>query len=92
VATVISGLFASATVLLDRRARRRELIFTKALELAKLKVDTLIDLYKTTGKRIFTADPVEYAEWYYKILEQLHSTGRLPTSWEDDYEKRFSGR
>ena len=92
IASFIAGLFGIITVVLDRRARRKELIFTKALELAKLHRDGLVEHFKTTGKSRFTADVVEYAEWYYDLLKALHKTGHLPKNWEDDYEKRFSGR
>jgi hypothetical protein len=41
VASVVSGFFTSITVILERRARRKELIFSKAIELAKMKVEFL---------------------------------------------------
>lgn len=68
------------------------MIFSKALELAKLKVDYLKSYFESTGKRTFIADVAEYAEWYYGILNTLHAAGHLPKNWEEDYEKRFSGR
>ncbi len=92
VASIISGLFASITLIIERRAKRKELIFAKALELAKLKIDTLADFAQHTSATTFIADPAEYAEYYYGLLETLHAKGRLPKGWGEEYDRRFSQR
>lgn len=92
VASLVSGVFTSISMVIDRRARRRELIFTKALEFAKLKAEFLKEYAMDHKTSVFIADPAEYAEWYSHILETLHDEGHLPKAWQEEYGDKFGGR
>jgi hypothetical protein len=85
VASFVGGLITTFTVILERRARRKELIFTKDLELAKVKLEFLMEYAKHTRKQTFVTDPAAYAEWYYGLLVKLHEDGKLPPNWGESY-------
>ena len=79
VVASIFNLFAQAT---ERRARRKELIFLKALELAKANREFVMAIAEKTGKGAELADYVVYAEGYYWLLTELHDKGALPDGWQ----------
>lgn len=66
---------------LERRARREELLLTRALEAAmerrKLAMK-IVDADKTGATTALLADDVINAEKYYRWLRTLLDTGKLP--------------
>ncbi len=73
----VSGTVALLTGVLERRARRRELIFARALDLAKVRAETLMKIADSTGARLRLRDDITLAADYFKELEHLISTGEL---------------
>lgn len=72
----------------ERRARERELLFTKCVELAQRKTEFLIQVAKDTGATATLADYVVYAEMYYWLLSSLHDKGKLPDGWREESKRR----
>jgi hypothetical protein len=78
VAALVS---AGATVigqLLERRARRKELLLTKAIELAVRHTETSLEIAKRSGMTLRVQDDLVSAATYYKWLQSLWDTGELP--------------
>lgn len=78
VAAVVSS---SATLLgqaLERRARRRELLLTKAIELARDRRQQAMALAAKAGGTAILQDNIVSAETYYQWLTSLFESGRLP--------------
>jgi hypothetical protein len=90
---VVSAAIASLLNLLgqqiERRARRRELIFTKSVELARENREFIAKAAKETGQAALIHDYVVYAEMYYWLLTKLHDEGRLPDNWRQEIKNKF---
>jgi hypothetical protein len=90
---VISALIASILNLVgqqvERRARRRELIFTKSVELARENREFIAKAAKETGQAARIHDYVVYAEMYYWLLTGLHDEGKLPKNWRQEIKTKF---
>jgi len=89
VSTFVAGVFAFVGQAIERRARRRELIFVKAVELAKANRDYTLQLGKDMGGDITIHDYIPYAEMYYWLLEELEGKGSLPKNWRQDIKHKF---
>jgi hypothetical protein len=73
-------MFALFNQALDRRARMKELLVIKAVELAKINTDMQLENVKHAGGGE-VREPIEYAERYYGLLEHLQRKGKLPANW-----------
>jgi hypothetical protein len=82
VSAVVSSLFNLTGQAFERRARRKELIFLKAVELAKSNREFIAMVADKTGQGAKIADYVVYAEMYYWLLKELHDKGSLPANWQ----------
>jgi hypothetical protein len=89
VSAAVTSMFSLLGQRLDRKARHKEMLFTKSVELAKMKADFLVQYSKDTSNAAAIHDYVAYAEQYYWLLERLHNDGRLPDNWRDEIAKRF---
>ncbi len=63
---------------LERRARRNELLLTKALEMAIRRSDIALKAAELSGTRWTLIDEVISAETYLRWLKELLYTGKLP--------------
>ena len=63
---------------LERRARRDELLLTKALEVAARKRETALQVASLTEGDLSLVDDAINAETYYRWLKTLLDTGKLP--------------
>jgi hypothetical protein len=90
---VISAVIASAFGLfgqaIERRARRRELLFVKSVELAKENREFVMRVAKELGAGARIHDSAVYAEMYFWLLTELHDKGRLPTNWRQEIKTKF---
>lgn len=90
---VVSALVASVLNLvgqkIERQARRRELLFTKSVDLAKANREYIAMVADKTGQTATISDYVVYAEMYYWLLTELHDKGRLPENWRTETAKKF---
>ena len=80
VASLVSAgatLFGQA---FERRARRRELLLTKAIELAQDRSRRTLDVWEKSGRQASARfqDDIVSAETYFQWLESLWDSGRLP--------------
>src|SRR5712692_1876129 len=91
---VISALIASLLNLfgqrIERQARQRELLFTKAVELAKVNREFIAMVAKETRQAAQIYDYAVYAEMYYWLLTELYDRGRLPQNWRQEIKTKFS--
>jgi hypothetical protein len=78
----IGALVSSAVTLigqhLERRARRDELLFTKAIDLAAAQRDFTLSLAEKSGATATLIDPAINAETYFRWFKNLIDTGKLP--------------
>jgi hypothetical protein len=89
VSTVITGIFGFVAQAIQRSAQRKELVFTKAIELAKANRDYMLQLGKDMGGGVTIHDYAPYAEMYYWLLTELEDKGRLPKNWRQAVKQRF---
>ena len=89
VSAAVTSIFTFIGQCLDRKSKRQELLFAKAVELAQIKTDFLVQLAKDTGQIPAIHDYVAYAEMYYWLLLKLRDDGRLPENWRDEVAKKF---
>jgi hypothetical protein len=87
-AAVVTGAFALLAQKLERSTRRKEIIFTKSVELAKANRDFVHAVAKDMGGGTIH-DYAVYAEMYYWLLTELHDRGRLPENWRTDIGTKF---
>ena len=78
VAVVVSSLFGLLGQYLERRARRNELIFKKALDMAIARTEMAIKAAECSGTSLTLYDNVVLAETYYRWLKHLFSYHELP--------------
>ena len=79
VGVVVSSAITLLGQCLERRARRNELLMTKALEMAIRKNDVKMKALELSGEgRAHLSDEVISAETYMRWLKGLLDAGRLP--------------
>lgn len=79
VAVLVSGALTLLGQYFERRARRGELLFTKALEMAIRKTDVVMKAIEVSGSgRATLKDEVIAAETYHRWLKELLNAGKLP--------------
>jgi hypothetical protein len=86
VAAVVSAAATIVGQMFERRARRRELLFEKAFQLASVLRDEALRA-SGSGRKVQVQDDIVTAETYYKWLQVLWDTGALP---DDPRIKRVS--
>jgi hypothetical protein len=89
-AAVGSIVAAGITVLgqfLERRARRKELLLKKAIEIAEAKTKNIIDISEKTGVNAIIYDTMANVGVYYRALEYLINKGDLPADVKSKLEK-----
>jgi len=89
VSTIVTGVFALSGQAIERKARRREVLFTKSVELAKGNRDFIAMVADKTGQSARISDYVVYAEMYYWLLTELHDKGSLPENWRQEIQRKF---
>lgn len=83
VSAVVASIFNLFGQWAERRSRRRETLFLKAVELAKVNREFLAMVADETGQTAKIADVVVYAEMYHWLLEALYDKGSLPAGWRN---------
>jgi hypothetical protein len=73
----VSSVFTLLLGFLDRRARRKELIFQAALEMGRRRADVAMQVSRETGTPLQLEDDVTLAEMYHAELKSLFHHGRL---------------
>ena len=89
ISAVVASLLNLLGQRIERRARRRELIFLKSVELAKENRDFIMKAARDLNKDARIHDYVVYAEMYYWLLTELHNRGRLPENWRQEIKTKF---
>ncbi len=72
----------------ERKVRRRELLFTKSVELAKANRDFIAMVADKTGQTAQISDYAVYAEMYCWLLTELDENGKLPENWRQEIQKK----
>jgi hypothetical protein len=78
VGVLVSSFIALLGQYLERRARRDELLLTKAVEMAAERRKLAMEAAEKTGATASLLDDAIVAETYFRWLKQLLETGRLP--------------
>lgn len=78
VAAFVSGGIALLGQFLERRSRREELIFEKALDMSVQRSKLVLELAKQVGGQAKFKDEVINAAIYYRWLKHLLDNGALP--------------
>jgi len=91
------GAIVSTTITLigqafERHARAKELLFTKAIEMANANVALLQDFAKHTNQQVDVRPIVVYARWHYHQLSSLFSKGKLTDDLEREYAKDLQSK
>lgn len=90
-AAAVGSIASSAITLigqhLERIARRRELLLTKAIELARIKNDRTVQVTIASRSQAKIDDEVYLARAFFEELEHLFRAGKLPVNAEKYYEQ-----
>ncbi len=78
VGVVVSTVITLIGQFWERRARRKELLLSKAIELAIRRTDIGMRLADKTGKLVILPDDAMLAAGYYNDLKHLLDKGDLP--------------
>lgn len=78
IGAVVSSLIAVIGQAIERRARTRELLISKALELGFDNYRRAMEVKQLTGRAMRIQDPIVSAETYFEWLEYMFNHGRLP--------------
>jgi hypothetical protein len=77
VGALVSAAVTLIGAALERRARRKELLLTKAIDLATDRTRTYIELAEKSGRPVGLIDNIFLAEDYYQELSLLLEKGKL---------------
>src|SRR2546421_6321772 len=76
VSAVVTSIVTLFGQYFERRARERELLFSKCVELAQKKTEFLMKVAADTGATAILADYAVYTEMYHWLLSELHKKGK----------------
>ena len=82
VGALASSLIGLVGAALERRARRRELLLEKAIQMAHTRREFVMGLVEKTGGEAALRDDVSLAAEYFQLLDHLIETGNLPESFK----------
>ena len=77
IGALVSSIITFAGQFLERRARKRELLLSRAIELAELHNKLIMDAANAGGKRGTFYPYIVQVRWFYKQLDQLYKTGKI---------------
>lgn len=78
VGALVSSVLSLIGPLLERRARRRELLLSKAIELAFARREFVTKAGDRAGVKVDLRDDAAQAAEYFQVLEQIMDRGKLP--------------
>lgn len=78
VGVLVSSFISLIGQFLERRARRNELLLTKALEMAAAKRKFVMEVAEKNGATASLEDDAITAETYLRWLKSLLKNGKLP--------------
>lgn len=78
IGALVSSLMTAWTTHLERKARREELTFSKALEMTHQKIESLTKLFEMSDYTTMSLPPeMEMAAKFHKALSYLFTHGEL---------------
>jgi hypothetical protein len=97
IAAAVAGVFSVVSQVLGQltsqhmaqKARRSELLFKEAIEMAKERRRVCTELAKDTNSTLTLIDDVDQTAAYYKLLEAIFDNGRLPEEHEAKVKRQF---
>jgi hypothetical protein len=87
VGALVSSLITFLGQMIERKARRKELLLSKSIELAELHVKLLQDAMSATGGVVDIQPYIFYTRSHNRELESLLSTRKLTPELEAQYMK-----
>jgi hypothetical protein len=86
IGALVSSLITFFGAYLERQSRRKDLLMSKAIELAELHVKFLQQTATATGQKVTIYPYIAFVRWYHRQLTLLHSTDKISA----DLEKKLS--
>jgi hypothetical protein len=86
IGALVSSLITFLGASLERRSRRKDLLMSKAIELAEMHVKFLQETASATRQKVTIYPYIGYVRWYHRQLTLLHSTDRISA----DLERRLN--
>ena len=80
VGAAVSSFVALLGQWFERRAQKKELLLTKAIDLAFNRQELILKASNAAGGRALLRDAVVSAAEYYRLLEDVFDKGTLPDS------------
>ena len=89
IGAIVSGFISFLLAYLDRRTRKKELIFSFAWKAAEHRTNLIDKISTETGKTVYLQDTVFLAGKYYSYLEDLYEKGKLPDEFVKKCQKSY---
>ena len=89
VGALVSAAITFISQLLERRARRKELLLSRAIDLAFRRTDVGMRMAEKTGRGVFVPDDVVLAAEYYKELQHVIDKGDLSAEFKAEVEESY---
>lgn len=87
IGALVSSITTLIAQILERNAKKKELLFTKAVELAQADTQQTMEILKQSKRPVLIEPTIMLVEKYLTSLTQLHKTGSLPAEVKTGYEK-----
>lgn len=91
IGALISSVITILGQFLDRSAKKKELLFSKPIELAQVNVAILTDAAKHGSKSVALRPIVVYTRWHHRELKSHYEKGRLSPRMEAIYKSDILG-
>ncbi len=89
VGALVSSIVTLVGQSIERKARQKELLLSKAIELAELQIDMQKAAVEMNGGRVEVYPHIVQARWFHKELVKLLSDGKLSQGMERKYGDYF---
>ncbi len=90
IGALVSSIITLVGQAVERKARQRELLLAKSIELAELHTNLIKAAVEMSGRNANMYPHIVHTRWFYKELEGLLRTGKLTPGMEENYQSYFS--
>jgi hypothetical protein len=91
IGALVSSVITIIGQYFDRSAKKKELLFNKAVELAQSHVELLKTLAKTGTRAVKISPYIVYTRVHHRQLKSLYDDGKLSPGLERQYHKEIFG-
>jgi len=90
IGALVSSVITFAGQALERKGRRKELLLSKAIDLAELQVASVQEIGRATGGTVSLYPYITYVRWYHRELQSLLKREKLSPVLEKQFEEFFA--